>query len=45
MHLQLSHQIVGKVLRDPELHEGGVLRTAGGKNLADGLAVVDSKTL
>ncbi|KAF8595318.1 hypothetical protein BDV93DRAFT_528787 [Ceratobasidium sp. AG-I] len=38
-------QLVGKAIRDPELHERAVLRTVGGKDSADGLAVVDSKTL
>ncbi|CAE6345360.1 unnamed protein product [Rhizoctonia solani] len=38
-------RIVSKAVRDPELHERAMLREVGGKELADGLAIVDSKDL
>ncbi|KAH7326949.1 hypothetical protein B0J17DRAFT_772284 [Rhizoctonia solani] len=36
-----TERVISKAVRDPELHERGVLRAAGGKELADGLAIVD----
>ncbi|KAJ1306346.1 hypothetical protein OPQ81_007353 [Rhizoctonia solani] len=38
-------RVVSKIFHDPELHEQGMLRAAGGKELADGLTSVDPKTL
>ncbi|CAE6499146.1 unnamed protein product [Rhizoctonia solani] len=36
-----AERAISKVVHDPELHERGELRAAGGKELADGLTVVD----
>ncbi|CAE6452049.1 unnamed protein product [Rhizoctonia solani] len=40
-----AEKVVSKVIRDPELHERAILRAAGGKEAADGLAVIDSNVL
>ncbi|KAF8692614.1 hypothetical protein RHS03_08576, partial [Rhizoctonia solani] len=38
-------KVLSKVVRDPELHERAMLREVGGKELADGMAMVNSKDL
>ncbi|KAG8719609.1 hypothetical protein FRC09_010903 [Ceratobasidium sp. 395] len=38
-------KVVAKITHDPELHDRAMLREIGGKELADGLTMVDSSTL
>ncbi|CUA74301.1 hypothetical protein RSOLAG22IIIB_11123 [Rhizoctonia solani] len=36
-----TEKVLSKIIRDPELHERAILRATGGKEAAEGLAVVD----
>ncbi|KAG9089903.1 hypothetical protein FRC07_012236 [Ceratobasidium sp. 392] len=38
-------KVVAKITRDPELHDRAMMREIGGKELADGLTMVDSSSL
>ncbi|KAG8796048.1 hypothetical protein FRC12_005838 [Ceratobasidium sp. 428] len=38
-------KVVAKITHDPELHDRAMLREIGGKELVDGLTMVDSSTL